>query len=110
MRIVNDPFRLLIKIAKDKYPHLKAKVAFTNEMPKHGMKKEPCGVTLWPEGAGTPEILIHAGIPVSGAVEVLAHEIAHLIAGHDSKHGPKWRKAFNWMHRRYCEEVEANGR
>lgn len=43
---------------------------------------------------GHPIIIeLDVDCPVRGALDVLAHELAHVIAGLDEGHGPKWEAA-----------------
>ena len=46
-------------------------------------------------------VQVTAQIPVKDAVEILAHELAHVAAGPELKHGPEWKKAFDDIYEEY---------
>jgi predicted SprT family Zn-dependent metalloprotease len=95
------------RIVRKRYPKLKARIRFAQDIPRNG-RHPRCGVTIFPDSGGIPLILINPEIPVSGALEVMAHELAHVIVGPDKPpHGKEWKKAFAWIHREYCKRVES---
>lgn len=99
MKMVNDPFRRIIRIVRGRYPKTKARIHFVEQRTIKGC----AGKTLFPDN-GHPEVVISASIPVWGAVDVLAHELAHVVAGPKAKHGPRWRKVFKWIHGEWMKE------
>lgn len=52
------------------------------------------GVTIFPEDGSAPMIFISADLKLSDAVEIFAHELAHVAAGASAGHGEEWDKAF----------------
>lgn len=63
------------------------------------------GATFWPDDGGRTEVWIDARLRrgVQGTLDILAHELAHVIAGPDDEHGPKWRRAYAAIHETCCE-------
>lgn len=103
MRIHNDPFKMIIGIVKGRYPKARANIFFVEK--KH-LGKGCLGETVFPDDGSMPQIAVSVEIPVARAVEILAHELAHLVLGPNPKggaHGPKWKKVFKWIHAEYCE-------
>lgn len=102
IEIKNNVFELIIRIAKELYPQVKADIWFAPlEVTEEGFK--PYGCTSFPDDGSTPVIEIGLHTPIEAAPEIIAHEIAHVVAGKDAKHGKKWRKAFNAIHARWEE-------
>lgn len=68
-------------------------------------REEAYGVTEF--GGRIPRISVDVITPVHGAVEILAHELAHVAAGdsHADDHGEAWQNAFDAIHQRYVEIV-----
>lgn len=92
----NDPFALVAKAFKSLYPD-KAYIAYwepniygdeSEEMPK------PCGLTDFGED-GTVAVFVDPGIPVTHAVEIFAHELAHVAVGISHDHDKEWEAAFD---------------
>lgn len=102
MIIFFDPFERIISFAKNEY-NIKEDVTIRFVNPKDfksrigllGLRK-PLGETFWPK-EGPIEIRINSRIKrgVCGSLDVLAHELAHIIAGHEADHGPKWQNVYS---------------
>lgn len=58
--------------------------------------KEPKGETFFPDDGSTPIISINGRLKrgVQGTLDILAHELAHVVAGTKAGHGPEWEKAY----------------
>jgi len=95
-----DPFRVMLKQVQARYPNLRAHVCINNN--KRGDRW--LGRTIFPDDGSTPQIHLNAKCTLGGSLDILAHELAHLVCGPDAKHGPKWRKEYR---RIYHEWVEA---
>lgn len=108
MRIQNDPFKKVIQIVRRRYPKAKAEIWFVN-----GGLRGAKGYTFFPNDGSTPRICISAELPVWGATDVLAHELAHLVLGpgpKNGKHSPKWKKTFDWIFKEFCKQSSGDGR
>ena len=101
-----NPFDALIQIFQEKYPEINAEIFFASDIEKH---TEPGvhGVTNFPDDGTEPFILISTKISVESAIEVLAHELAHLAIGPDTEqeHCKNWESVFNWLHEQYCHRI-----
>lgn len=102
-----NPFALMIDVFNDLYPDKQATVWFAT-----GLRQErnAWGQTGFPDDGGEPLVQIDVDCPIAGAVEVLAHELAHVAAGcphsdDDDGHGPEWQKHFDAIHEAYNQRV-----
>ncbi len=59
------------------------------------------GYTHFPNDGSTPQIRLSPHIPMKHLLEILAHELAHVIAGPDAGHGDVWERAFSEIHEEY---------
>jgi len=67
------------------------------------------GRTLFPDENSDfeiPVVEVSTNIPFTAMIEILAHELAHVIAGIESGHGEKWDAIFEAIHRKYNELEE----
>jgi len=85
-----DPIRILIELFEKKYPDKDCMVIFVN-----GINEQDgaYGETCWADDG--IYIQVDCGISMTGVVEVLAHELAHVAAGADEAHGGKWENEFD---------------
>jgi hypothetical protein len=98
-----DPFAMVVQVVHDLYPEAIAVVRWCNGLhEQHGA----WGCTEFDVPNG-PLISLDVAMPVLGAVEVLAHELAHVVAGPEAEHGAEWESAFAAIHREYCRRVES---
>ena len=107
----NDPFALVAKAFKNLYPD-KEYTAYWEpniygDEPEDTVK--PCGLTDFGED-GTVVVFVDPGIPVTHAVEIFAHELAHVSVGVNHDHDPEWEKAFDAIFDEYnCIATEMFG-
>ena len=95
----NDPFALVWSAFKNLYPDKNCECWFDvvddpNDVDGH------YGWTEWHDDA-TITIAVDIGLTLSDAVEIFAHELAHVAAGSDADHGEEWENAFDAIHAEY---------
>lgn len=109
MRFENDPFIVLFDIFETLYPMcLVARCQWVEGL--HEKEDDPWGRIEFLIGKA-PLISIDVSIEVKYAVEILAHELAHLYAeykGEIEKHGPVWEECFDAIHEAYCSYVQTD--
>lgn len=94
---VNDPFVRVYEAFRKLYPDNDCFCFWTDDL------EDAHGVTLFSDNPRmSPEIFISADLPVKHAVEILAHELAHVAVGADADHGEVWENAFEAIHQEYC--------
>lgn len=94
---VNDPFMMVYETFRKLYPDKDCRCFWTDNL------EDAYGATLFPDNSQMlPEVYISADLPVKHAVEILAHELAHVAVGADADHGEAWESAFGVIHREYC--------
>ena len=67
------------------------------------------GVTIFPEDPERPPlVLIRSDLPIMGAIDTLAHELAHVAIGPDKQedHGQEWQDFYDELFQSYCSTVE----
>lgn len=102
----NNPITFLINVFEDLYPGVDCKVHIVQ-----GQKK--ClGDTWFPDDGSTPVIQIGAEKTIPQMLDIMAHELAHVVVGPDSKHGPEWTAVYEELFLKYNEkfkEAELDG-
>lgn len=90
-----DPFRLVIDAFEHLHPDAHCRLQWAEGV------GGAHGCTGFPDGGGTPLVTVNIDTPIRHAVETMAHELAHVAAGHDAGHGPEWEAAFAAIHHEY---------
>lgn len=101
--IKQNLFQRVVDIFNDMHQGKDAEIQWVE-----GMKDE-CGAwgeTLFPDDGSMPIISIDVEIPVSAAIEIIAHELSHIAAGIDADHGPEWEKEFEKIFQRWDEMMQ----
>lgn len=101
-----DPFGLLLKIFNESGCRANVVVEFVSGLHE---QEGAWGRTHYPDTKGPIEIHIDGECPVSGAVDVLAHELAHVMAGFRCGHGGKWGRAYAGLRREYEKRTAKRG-
>jgi Zn-dependent peptidase ImmA (M78 family) len=98
-----NPFQDIINAAKFISPKLKCIIQFDPKLANGD--NYPHGETLFQKDKSII-ISVSSKLSVENALEVLAHELAHAIVGYDDKHGYKWKRVFNKIHKEYIKIVK----
>lgn len=94
----NDMFSMVYEAFEKLFPGKGVRGIWWNaDIPKAADGTERVGLTSWNED-GTIDVDISAKLTVADAVEILAHELAHVAAGENEGHGEKWEQAFDAIH------------
>ena len=94
---VNDMFSLVWIAFKNLYPDKDCKCQWVPELEKDDDGEQPIGVTTFADD-GNIYVDIVATLPVADAVEIFAHELAHVAVGEYENHGEAWEEAFDKIH------------
>ena len=104
---VNDPFKTLMEAFDNLFPDFNYAALIVPEI-KTVDGSKAYGETFWPESEDLAIISISAELKIMDAVEVLAHEFAH-VATPNEDHSQAWEEAFEKIHQEYdriCTERE----
>ncbi|SHJ74892.1 M78 family metallopeptidase domain-containing protein [Tepidibacter formicigenes] len=107
IKYINNPFEDIVKIMNDIDPNINADIQFNPSL--KGKDFGECGMVTFPADDSTPLIDISTNIPFEAMIEVLAHELAHIIAGEESEHNTEWNKAFQKIQIEWQLKHEDNG-
>lgn len=97
---VNDPFALVWQAFKNLYPDKDCEVNWYPDLPPADDGNPAHGATDFGED-GTVRVFVDTSLRVNDAVEILAHELAHVAVGIDGEHGDAWEAAFDAIFREY---------
>ena len=106
MNFINNPFDTLKEIMEEHYPDAKCDIYIGQSLTDG---KETFGCTLFPEADATwtiPSVEIHYSLSLAEAVETLAHELAHVVAGQEADHGEEWEAVFNHIHEEFQRKLD----
>lgn len=93
----NDMFSMVYAAFEKLFPGKSVRIWWNLDIPKAQDDEERIGLTSFNED-GTIDVDISARLPVVDAVEILAHELAHVASGEDEEHGEIWEHAFDDIH------------
>lgn len=96
----NDPFVIVMQAFRNLYPSHEFTVDWSYIDEKDDDGKPVYGFTSFNRD-GTIEVFVSCSITVSDAVEILAHELAHVAVGVNEDHGEIWEAAFEAIFQEY---------
>ena len=99
----NDMFAIVAEAFRNIYPGFAVSVCWNLAIPQPE-NGHVCGVTSFceDENGGTVVLIdIDPTLRVVDAVEVFAHELAHVAAGEQEDHGDKWAAAYDAIKAEY---------
>lgn len=100
-RFLFDPYAVLFQAFENLYPNRSYDVQWGDE----SILQDKFGMT---DSNGERNIVtISVNIPTSGALDVLAHELAHVAVGVDEGHGKEWEHAYEKINDEYNALTEA---
>ena len=96
----NDMFSVVWQAFKRLYPDKECLCEWVPEIRESEDGNPVYGLTDYGED-GSVYVAVLADIPVKDAIEIFAHELAHVAAGLDADHGKEWKNAFNAIFEEY---------
>lgn len=104
MNFINNPFEILEEIIREDYPQVDCDIIIGQQL-TDGI--ESFGCTFFPEDKSERIVIeIHSSLSLKDATKILAHELAHVIAGEEADHGEEWEEAFADIHTRFQEKLD----
>ena len=106
--ILNDPIPILFEIFSKLYENAdKIEVWYADdEFIKSDDEEQGQGVTVFPDDGSEPVIYVSTSLTIKYLPEILAHEMAHVIAGYIEGHGDVWNEAFDKINAMYNGIIE----
>lgn len=91
----NDPFAMVNSAFNKLYPNKNYSAYWEPDINKDVNGEQVFGCTAYCEKTDEYLVFIDPFIEVKDAVEIFAHELAHVAAGLEKDHGETWECAFN---------------
>lgn len=110
----NDPFRTVAEAFNELFPNMPWPcIQWTEPGDIHKDDNSPWGHADFPTEEGDEEIFVNIDsiLPAHAAVEILAHELAHVACHHlgldqgEDKHGKNWEDTFDAINKKYYEKA-----
>ena len=95
MKAVN-PIALMLEVFEERYPDSDCLVVFADAEEAGGEKG--CGLTLFPDDGSRPRVVVDVSIPFFATLEILAHELSHVVCGEKEDHGPEWEATMKHLY------------
>ena len=93
------------KAFKNQYPGKGCEVQWQPGIQDDELSEQGYGFTEFHDD-GSILVVVDANLQVSNAVEVLAHELAHVAVGIENEHGAAWETAFDAIFQEYGRIAE----
>lgn len=100
----NSPFEMLDKAFKNLFPD-KNYIAYIDVDMKDEDGQRVYGCTQF-DCDSIPIIFIDSSLSLQNAIEIFAHELAHVASGEKAGHGQEWEKSFEDIFNEYNRIVE----
>lgn len=105
----NDPYATVFQAFREMYPSIKVELGWATPDELDGAK----GCCQWSPD-GDVRVALDVTLPVIGSVDILCHELAHVVAckdcnGDGDHHCQAWADTYARLRDRYCEIVEGLG-
>lgn len=102
---VNDPFSLVYQAFRNLYPEKECEAFWEPKIRDSENGEKAYGLTDFGDD-GSVVVFVDSDLKVTDAVEILAHELAHVGAGIEHDHDEAWEAAFNGIFREYNRIAE----
>lgn len=100
----NDPTAIVAQAFAELYPGVEYYAQLGEDI-KDDDGEAALAVTVFPDDGSIPHIYVDPNFCARVVTELLAHELAHVVAGADAEHGHEWVEAFAAIHSKYREIV-----
>lgn len=100
-KIINDPIKCLLDTVNKMYPEVDCEIQYDDSM---NMYEDEFGCTIFPDDGSKPYIVLNPELNIGNLVEIIAHEVAHVIAGKEAEHNDKWQIIFDEIYNAFQED------
>lgn len=101
-----DPFAVVWRAFRNLFPDKECQVWWEPEIRDTENGETVHGLTDFDTDNGSVMVFVSPQLSVQDAIEILAHELAHVAAGVDHDHDEVWEDAFNRIHDEYSRLVD----
>lgn len=111
IKFLENPHQILIDVVNELYPSADAEIIFLDKESYDEFvdDKESFACVKFVE-QGSPLIAICIDVPYVASIELIAHEIAHVVCGYtedeEKAHGQEWQDVLTKINEKYCQKVD----
>lgn len=101
----NNPLQILIDIVRKDFPNLNIYIQFSDSLMLNN-EDGPFGETSNDKENNFYIITLEARLPFINILEILAHELSHVIVGVEEDHNGKWEQMFSYLFSEYNKIID----
>lgn len=111
IRFLENPHQVLLSAVNELYPDVDAEIIFLDKESYSDFtdNTESYACVKFPNH-GNPLIAVSIDVPYVASIELIAHEIAHVVCGYtddpEKAHGEQWQNVFTKINELYCQKVD----
>lgn len=111
IKFLENPHQILLDAANELYPNADADIIFLDResYDEFVENKESYACVKFTDNL-KPLIVVCIDVPYVASIELIAHEIAHVVCGYtddpEKAHGKEWEDVFTKINERYCQKVD----
>ena len=113
IKFLENPHQVILDVVNELYPDVDADIIFLDKESYDefaGEKKDSYACVSFPDNGTKPLIAIAIEVPYVASIELIAHEIAHVVCGYtdneEKAHGKEWESVFSKINEAYCNKVD----
>jgi hypothetical protein len=108
----NNPLQEIINVSIDLFPDILNKNIYIQFDPRLGSKETegPYGETFLDDETKDIIVSISGNLPIIENIEILAHELSHVIVGIENEHNEAWENVFNEIFVEYSRRIDSKVR
>lgn len=111
IKFLENPHQILLDAVNELYPNADADIIFLDKeaYDEFVENKESYACVKFTDNL-KPLIVVCIDVPYVASIELIAHEIAHVVCGYtddsEKAHGKEWEDVFTKINERYCQKVD----
>jgi hypothetical protein len=105
----NNPLQEIINISTNLFPEIVNKniyIQFDSRLGSKETENVPYGETFIDDGTKDIIVSISGNLPIIENIEILAHELSHVIVGIENEHNEEWENVFNKIFVEYSRRID----
>jgi|WetSurMetagenome_2_1015567.scaffolds.fasta_scaffold742852_1 hypothetical protein len=105
----NNPLQEIINVSVDLFPEILNKNIYIQFDSRLGSKETegPYGETFIDDKTKDIIVSISGNLPIIENIEILAHELSHVIVGIENDHNEIWEDTFNRIFVEYSRRIDS---